>query len=214
MDSPFDVLRIDPTADDEEIERAYRRRVLDAHPDRGGSASEFQAVREAYEAALAGRYDEPNDAGDEAVEDPPERTEPTVEFLNYEVLDDFGWSLDDDDLFAKASEADLETADYGRFLVERNETLLQAAENRGFKWPYACRGGACANCAVAICDGEMSMPGDHILPAEMTDRGIRLSCAGTPVTEELRVVYNVKSLPDLDELRLPPHPFELAHGRG
>ena len=24
---------------------------------------------------------------------------PTVEYLNYEVLDDHGWSMDDDDLF-------------------------------------------------------------------------------------------------------------------
>ncbi|MFC6989527.1 ferredoxin Fer [Haloplanus sp. GCM10025708] len=213
MDSPFDVLRIDPTADEEEIEQAYRRRVLETHPDRGGSTSEFQLVRTAYEDVVSGRYGDP-DAGGNGVEEPPERTDPKVEYLNYEALDDFGWSLDDDDLFEKASAADLDAEDYGRFLVEPNETLLQAAENRGFKWPYACRGGACANCAVAICGGEMSMPGDHILPAELTDRGIRLSCGGTPTTEELQVVYNVKSLPNLDELRLPPHPFELAHGRG
>lgn len=215
MDSPFDVLRIDPSADEAEIEQAYRRRVLETHPDRGGSTEEFQAVRSAYEDVLAGRYDEPSeiddDNDDEVAPDPPD---PTVEYLNYEVLDDFGWSIDDGDLFAKAADADLDATDYGRFLVESNETLLEAAENRGFKWPYACRGGACANCAVAICEGEMSMPGDHILPAEMTDRGIRLSCGGTPTTQELQVVYNVKSLPDLDELRLPPHPFELAHGRG
>ncbi|MFB6354176.1 MAG: ferredoxin, partial [Halobacteriales archaeon] len=28
---------------------------------------------------------------------------PTVEYLNYEVLDDHGWSLEDDDLFEKAA---------------------------------------------------------------------------------------------------------------
>jgi len=26
---------------------------------------------------------------------------PTVEYLNYEVLDDHGWSMDDDDLFER-----------------------------------------------------------------------------------------------------------------
>jgi curved DNA-binding protein CbpA len=214
VESPFDVLRIDPTADEDEIERAYRRRVLETHPDRGGSAREFQLVRAAYEEAISGQYGDSSATDDtEDVVAPSEPADPKVEYLNYEILDDFGWSLDDDDLFAKASDAELDAEDYGRFLVQSNETLLQAAENRGFKWPYACRGGACANCAVAICDGEMSMPGDHILSDELTDRGIRLSCGGTPTTETLQVVYNVKSLPGLEELRLPPHPFELAHGR-
>jgi hypothetical protein len=44
----------------------------------------------------------------------------------------------------------------------------------------------------------------------MLDHGIRLSCVGAPVTGRMRVVYNVKHLPDLDELRLPPRPFEQA----
>ncbi|MDY7081629.1 MAG: ferredoxin, partial [Halobacteria archaeon] len=30
-----------------------------------------------------------------------------VKYLNYEVLDDHGWSMDDDDLFEKAADADL-----------------------------------------------------------------------------------------------------------
>ncbi|MCU4739843.1 (2Fe-2S)-binding protein [Halobacteria archaeon AArc-m2/3/4] len=126
------------------------------------------------------------------------------------MLDDRGWDLEDDDLFEKAADATLATGDYGRFLVEPNETVLEAAENRGFAWPYACRGGACANCAVVVTEGEMSAPVNHILPAEMIDRGVRLSCVGTPITDELNVVYNVKHLPDLDELRLPPRPFEQA----
>jgi hypothetical protein len=45
----------------------------------------------------------------------------------------------------------------------------------------------------------------------MLDRGIRLSCVGAPETEELQVVYNVKHLDELDELRLPPRPFESAY---
>jgi len=44
----------------------------------------------------------------------------------------------------------------------------------------------------------------------MTDRGIRLSCVGEPITDDLKVVYNVKHLPDLDELRLPPGPYEVG----
>ena len=213
MDSPFDVLRIDPDAEEWEVDQAYRRRVLETHPDQGGSAEEFRLVRAAYEEIRSGGGSDWD--GDEIEPEDPDghrgSEQSRVEYLNYEVLDDFGWDLDDPDLFEKASGEDLDTGDYGRFVVEPHESLLQAAENRGFAWPYACRGGACANCAVAVTEGELTQPIDHILPSEMTDRGIRLSCNGKPTTDELRVVYNVKHLPDLDDLRLPPHPFERAH---
>ena len=38
---------------------------------------------------------------------------PTVEYLNYEVLDDHGWEMDDDDLFEKAADAGLSDEGYG-----------------------------------------------------------------------------------------------------
>jgi ferredoxin len=133
-----------------------------------------------------------------------------VEYLNYEVFDDHGWELTDDDLFEKASDADLAPDDYGRLLVQQNETLLEAAENRGFAWPYSCRGGACSNCAVALVEGEMPTPAGHILTEEWLDRGIRLSCLSAPVTESAKVVYNVKQLPGLEELILRPSRFSSA----
>ena len=230
MESPFEVLGVEPGADEEAIERAYRERVKESHPDHGGTPEEFQRVREAYDAIVAGdvdrgggsELDRPEGAtapdpnrwyaeGGAAESDPdPEPERSRVEYLNFECLEDHGWSLEDDDLFEKAADAGLSDEDYGRFLVQSDETLLEAAENRGFAWPFACRGGACANCAVATCDGDLSQPVDHILPEEMTDRGLRLSCVGQPTTGELRVVYNVKYLPDLDELRLPPRPFDQA----
>ncbi|MFB6171083.1 MAG: ferredoxin Fer [Haloarculaceae archaeon] len=239
MSSPFDILGIDPDADEAAVVEAYRRRVKESHPDHGGSASEFRAVKAAYEQIRDG-YDGEDDGrsldgegrdepgaeraagqrggadrtyrqGRRARRGEPERENDTrVEYLNYEVVDERGWALGDDDLFEKASNADLDPDDYGRFLVEPHESLLEAAENRGFAWPYACRGGACANCAVWLQSGELSMPVDHILPPGMMDRGIRLSCNGMPVTDELQVVYNVKNLPGLDDLQLPPHPFARA----
>jgi ferredoxin len=227
--SPFEVLGIDPDADEEEVERAYRRRVMEAHPDHGGSARAFQHVRAAYEAIVAGTAADGTSAdGEDAVEGSDVRSaaerdvgwddgladdepaDPQVEFLDYEVLVDHGWSLDDDDLFEKAAAAGLNPPDYGRFSVEERDTLLEAAERCGFTWPYACRGGACANCAVAVESGDLSMTVDNVLPPELLDRGIRLSCVGTPETDDLQVVYNVKHLPNLDDLRLPPGPFGRA----
>jgi ferredoxin len=240
VDSPFEVLGVDRDADDAEIERAYRERVKDAHPDHGGSQREFQRVRRAYEAAVSNdavaaesdsgaatdgrtrsaerararnRGGRDGDGSEEGGDGGPSVDGSRVEFLNYEVLDDRGWTLDDDDLFEKAAGADLDPEDYGRLLVEPGENLLEAAENRGYVWPYACRGGACSNCAVALVEGEMPTPAGNILTDEWLDRGIRLSCISSPVSDEAKIVYNVKQLPGLDELRLRPSRFDRAHLR-
>lgn len=212
MASPSEILRVDSDASDEEIDRAYRERVKEAHPDQGGSAAEFLHVKAAYEQLIAGGPQEgaPRRAAEPGTTDAQQPVEPTttVEYLNYDVLAEFGWSLADEDLFEKAADADLETDDYGRLEVARSDPLLESVESAGHAWPYACRGGACANCAVAVREGELTTPVNHVLPAAQTDRGIRLSCVGAPITDDLQVVYNVKHLPDLDELRLPPRPFE------
>lgn len=221
MNSPFEILLIDSDADEEEIEQAFRRRVKETHPDQGGSSREFRRVKAAYEAIKAGNTGgvsraQREDIGEkgsqrENISEQDSQREPRVEYLNYEVLDDHGWALDDDDLFEKAAAEGLDTADYGQIRVEPDEHLLAAVEDHGFTWPYSCRGGACANCAVAVTEGELSMPASHVLPDEMLDRGIQLSCVGVPTTDEIKIVYNVKHLPDLDELRLPPGPFKRAN---
>ncbi|WP_254840748.1 J domain-containing protein [Natronomonas marina] len=42
-------LDLDPGADESDVKRAYRRKVKDVHPDRGGDEEEFKRVTEAYE---------------------------------------------------------------------------------------------------------------------------------------------------------------------
>jgi len=214
MDSPYEVLFLDPGADEEAIERAYRERVKQAHPDQGGSVEEFRAVRTAYERLMAGSDgDGEFESGEHGGDGTPEEYAATsqVTYLNYDVLADHGWGVDDSDLFEKAARADLVEEDFGQFRVDPGESLLEAAENRGYVWPFACRGGACANCAIKLVEGELSMPVNHVLPVEMMERDIRLSCNGMPITDELKVVYNVKHMPMLEELLLPPRPFKQAY---
>jgi curved DNA-binding protein CbpA len=220
VNSPFEVLRVDPDADEEEIKAAYRERMKETHPDQGGSARAFQAVREAYEQVMSGEQSGAAGAGESrSVEDGDEgdagrrsrSMHPEVEYLNYEVLDDYGWGLEDPDLFERAAEAGLGTVDYGSFRVEPGESLLEAAEREGYAWPYACRGGACANCAVVVREGDLSAPIDHILPDEMVEEGIQLSCNAVPLSDHLQILYNVKHMPELEDLLLPPKPFEQAH---
>ncbi|MEZ3117698.1 ferredoxin Fer [Halobaculum sp. MBLA0147] len=269
MASPYEVLGVDPDADEAEIDRAYRRRVIETHPDQGGSVSEFRVVKSAYEEIQAGTepaLDEPDgdangtvgdengtaerdeDAGATATEtsergsgasasaEPRSRAdEPgsradwrrrsragdteteadpqvgtTVSYLDYEAVVDRGWSLDDDP-FETAATAELDDETFGRFYAEPKETLLEAAEERGYAWPFACRGGACANCAVMVVEGEMATPNDHILSDDLVDRGFQLSCIASPVTEELKVLFNVKRIPELEELLLPADRFDRRH---
>jgi len=243
MESPFEVLRLDADADEEEIEQAYRERVKQAHPDQGGSVEEFQTVRTAYERIKAGyspngksasaegasagngtraqdrasgqdrdgAEDRTRDAAESEPDDRAEWATSEVTYLNYDVLSDFGWETDDRNLFRKASAADLDEVDFGQFVADPGQSLLEAAEDHGFAWPFACRGGACANCAIMIRDGELSMPSSHVLSAEMMEQGIRLSCNGVPITRELEIIYNVKHMPELEDLLLPPDPFENAY---
>jgi len=210
MRSPFDVLQVAPEADEEEIHRAYRERVKETHPDQGGSTEEFLLVTAAYEEIQSGESGEWREGWHAENGSRPERSPKRVEYLDYEVLDDQGWGIDDADLFEKAAGAGLDPADYGELVVDPKESLLEAAERHGFTWPYSCRGGACANCAIYVRDGEMEMPVDHILTDEIIDDGFRLSCLARPATDGMQVVYNVKSRPELDELLLPPGPFERA----
>lgn len=171
--------------------------------DAGGS-------RQPKSASGSGRHrgDQRAAAADHSEGDAERRTATThVEYLDYDAIADRGWDLCADDLFERAAEADLDVSTYGRMVVEPDEYLLEAAEDRGFDWPYSCRGGACANCAVAVCEGDLSMSVNTVLPEEQLDRGIRLSCIGTPTSDDLQVVFNVKHLPELEELRLPPRRY-------
>lgn len=120
---------------------------------------------------------------------------PVVEYLNYEVLDDKDWTLEDDDLFQKATEEDLEEEDHGEFEVNEDQFILEAAESEGFEWPFSCRAGACANCAAVLKEGEISMDMQQILSdEEVEEKNVRLTCIGTAETDEVKIVYNAKHL--------------------
>jgi len=51
-DSHYEVLGVSPTADEAEIEAAYRRLLKVTHPDAGGSAALFRRVQDAYETLI------------------------------------------------------------------------------------------------------------------------------------------------------------------
>ena len=120
---------------------------------------------------------------------------PTVEYLNYDALTDNEWGLDDADLFEKAANAGLSGEDYGSLDVNEGEYILEAAEVEGFDWPFSCRAGACANCAAILKSGEINMDMQQILSDdEVEELNVRLTCIGSPESEEIKIVFNAKHL--------------------
>ena len=120
---------------------------------------------------------------------------PTVEYLNYDVVDDQGWDIYDEDLFDKAADEGLDEEEHGEIEVSEGEYILEAAEAQGYDWPFSCRAGACANCAAIVAEGEVEMDMQQILSdEEVEEKGVRLTCVGTPAADEVKIVYNAKHL--------------------
>lgn len=115
-----------------------------------------------------------------------------VEYLNYEVVQKKDWSVEDDDLFEKAYNADLDEEDHGTLEVEDNQSILIAAEEKGYDWPYGCRQGMCASCTSLVVHGEIDISGQQILTEDEIEDGARVTCIGTPDTEELKIIYNAQ----------------------
>lgn len=49
----WETLEVEPSADEEEIRAAYKRRAMETHPDKGGAPEAFHAVQEALRQGLA-----------------------------------------------------------------------------------------------------------------------------------------------------------------
>ena len=48
-DYPYSVFGLTKSASDEDVKKAYRKSILKAHPDKGGTAELFRKVREAWD---------------------------------------------------------------------------------------------------------------------------------------------------------------------
>jgi len=48
-DYPYNVFGLKKSASDDDMKKAYRKAVLKAHPDRGGTSDAFRRIREAWE---------------------------------------------------------------------------------------------------------------------------------------------------------------------
>lgn len=125
---------------------------------------------------------------------------PIFEYLNYEVIDDQGWDLYEEENFERAAEMDLSDEDYGFVDVPEGEYILESAESGGQEWPFSCRNGICSNCAAVVISGDIEMEGDQALSnEEIEEKDVRLTCVGRPASEYIRLIYNAKYLDYLQD---------------
>lgn len=121
----------------------------------------------------------------------------TVEYLNYEVVEEKGW--DTEEAFEKAQGSDLSGKNHGSFEVDDGEYILEAAEREGHDWAHECRAGTCASCAAIVVEGEVEMDVPPILSGDEVDEGFRLTCIGLAETDA-KILYNAKESDKLDIL--------------
>ncbi len=120
---------------------------------------------------------------------------PTVEYLNYKYSTITAGTCTTTTIFGEASDVDLDDEDYGTLEVNQGEYILEAAEAQGYDWPFSCRAGACANCAAIVKEGEIDMDMQQILSdEEVNEKNVRLTCIGSPIEDEVKIVYNAKHL--------------------
>lgn len=202
MVNPYRLLGVSPSASEKEIQNAYREKVKETHPDTGGSVQEFQNVMDAYkQICQANSEHELHTENNQQTQTQPNTY--TVEYLDYKIVRENNWSISEN-AFKQAAEADIHQQKHGFLTVDTDsKTVLGAAEDSGFSWPFSCRGGACANCAVKVITGEMTTPAHSILSESLLNDGFRLSCIGRPVTHHVQLFYNVKEMPELADLLLP-----------
>lgn len=192
------------SATEDEVHEAYREKVKDVHPDLGGSTEEFKKVRGAYESIIDDNVSEFKiDSEDENYYQPESARirKSTIYYLNYNVIIENNWDIDS--AFRKAEDSCLSDSDFGNFTMSTDDLILKAAEENGLDWPYSCRGGACANCSIKLAEGRATTSGYYILSDEHLNDGIRLSCVAKPLTENVKIIYNVKNMEKVQDMLLP-----------
>lgn len=116
-----------------------------------------------------------------------------VEYLDYNVVAEQDWSLDDENLFEKArSLNELDETEFGEFQVKEDESILEAAERNDYKWPYGCRQGMCFSCGSYLYEGSVDQSEQMVLSEDEANDGYRVTCIGEPTEEHVKIVFNAQ----------------------
>ncbi len=72
------------------------------------------------------------------------------------------------------------------------ESILDAALQRGADLPFACKGGVCSTCRARLIEGEVEMDNNYALEKDELEDGYILTCQSHPRTPSIVVDYDVK----------------------
>ena len=67
--------------------------------------------------------------------------------------------------------------------VAEDEYILETAEDAGLHLPYDCRSGTCTTCMQKCLEGEMDQDLAFALDDDELERGWRLICIGSPLSD-------------------------------
>lgn len=73
-----------------------------------------------------------------------------------------------------------------------DNSILDAALQKGADLPYACKGGMCCTCKAKLLEGEVSMDVHWGLEEDEVEKGFILTCQSHPKTEKVVVDFDVK----------------------
>ena len=67
--------------------------------------------------------------------------------------------------------------------IAEDEYILEAAEEAGLTLPYDCRSGTCTTCIQKCLEGEIDQDMAFAIGDEELEKGLRLICIGSPLSD-------------------------------
>ncbi|MBV9612229.1 MAG: 2Fe-2S iron-sulfur cluster binding domain-containing protein, partial [Acidobacteriaceae bacterium] len=77
-----------------------------------------------------------------------------------------------------------------RYAMSKNETILDAALQRGIDLRHSCKSGVCATCRAKLVEGQVDMDANYALEDYEIARGFILTCQSYPVTDHITVDFD------------------------
>jgi len=76
------------------------------------------------------------------------------------------------------------------FVMTQNQSVLEAALDRGLDAPFSCQGGICSTCIARVKKGKVEMRKNQILTDSELEEGFVLTCQSHPTTSTLEIDYD------------------------
>lgn len=76
------------------------------------------------------------------------------------------------------------------FIMDKEQTILHVALDKGLDPPYSCQGGICSTCLAQIKDGHAKMDKNSILTDDEVEDGLILTCQAHPTTDSITIDYD------------------------